>query len=161
MKRQSFHSADWRSGARVAELVDAHDSKSCSARSGGSIPSTGTIFPPGCHCPYDPALKPTHVGASGTPAVGGFRIIEIDCDRSQTASRNMKIQLGVIALGLGLAVGMATASWGQRSESGAPNQGPRGAGSWEAALDRYSPPGGGLPDRCFAPSPWGYQWVCG
>src|SRR5580700_1039921 len=28
--------------ARVAELVDAHDSKSCSARSGGSIPSTGT-----------------------------------------------------------------------------------------------------------------------
>ena len=29
--------------ARVAELVDAHDSKSCSARSGGSIPSTGTI----------------------------------------------------------------------------------------------------------------------
>jgi hypothetical protein len=26
----------------VAELVDAHDSKSCSARSGGSIPSTGT-----------------------------------------------------------------------------------------------------------------------
>src|ERR1700686_717459 len=30
------------SHARVAELVDAHDSKSCSARSGGSIPSTGT-----------------------------------------------------------------------------------------------------------------------
>jgi hypothetical protein len=30
--------------ARVAELVDAHDSKSCSARSGGSIPSTGTIL---------------------------------------------------------------------------------------------------------------------
>ena len=30
--------------ARVAELVDAHDSKSCSARSGGSIPSTGTNF---------------------------------------------------------------------------------------------------------------------
>ena len=29
--------------ARVAELVDAHDSKSCSARSVGSIPSTGTI----------------------------------------------------------------------------------------------------------------------
>jgi hypothetical protein len=28
--------------ARVAELVDAHDSKSCSARSVGSIPSTGT-----------------------------------------------------------------------------------------------------------------------
>ena len=28
--------------ARVAELVDAHDSKSSSARSGGSIPSTGT-----------------------------------------------------------------------------------------------------------------------
>jgi hypothetical protein len=28
--------------ARVAELVDAHDSKSCFARSGGSIPSTGT-----------------------------------------------------------------------------------------------------------------------
>ena len=26
----------------MAELVDAHDSKSCSARSGGSIPSTGT-----------------------------------------------------------------------------------------------------------------------
>jgi hypothetical protein len=26
----------------VAELVDAHDSKSCSARSVGSIPSTGT-----------------------------------------------------------------------------------------------------------------------
>src|SRR6516162_5893411 len=31
--------------ARVAELVDAHDSKSCSARSGGSIPSTGTTSP--------------------------------------------------------------------------------------------------------------------
>jgi hypothetical protein len=30
----------------VAELVDAHDSKSCSARSGGSIPSTGTTKPP-------------------------------------------------------------------------------------------------------------------
>ena len=30
--------------ARVAELVDAHDSKSCSARSGGSIPSTGTTL---------------------------------------------------------------------------------------------------------------------
>ena len=30
--------------ARVTELVDAHDSKSCSARSGGSIPSTGTTF---------------------------------------------------------------------------------------------------------------------
>jgi uncharacterized protein (DUF849 family) len=26
----------------VAELVDAHDSKSCAARHGGSIPSTGT-----------------------------------------------------------------------------------------------------------------------
>jgi hypothetical protein len=32
----------------VAELVDAHDSKSCSARSGGSIPSTGTRHPTGC-----------------------------------------------------------------------------------------------------------------
>jgi hypothetical protein len=31
-----------RPDARVAELVDAHDSKSCSARSVGSIPSTGT-----------------------------------------------------------------------------------------------------------------------
>jgi hypothetical protein len=31
--------------ARVAELVDAHDSKSCSARSVGSIPSTGTSTP--------------------------------------------------------------------------------------------------------------------
>ena len=30
--------------AGVAELVDAHDSKSCSARSVGSIPSTGTNF---------------------------------------------------------------------------------------------------------------------
>src|SRR5580700_6092241 len=30
--------------ARVAELVDAHDSKSCSARSGGSIPPTGTTL---------------------------------------------------------------------------------------------------------------------
>ena len=35
---------DVASQARVAELVDAHDSKSCSARSGGSIPSTGTTI---------------------------------------------------------------------------------------------------------------------
>ena len=29
--------------AEVAELVDAHDSKSCSVRSEGSIPSFGTF----------------------------------------------------------------------------------------------------------------------
>ena len=30
--------------AEVAELADAHDSKSCSARSVGSTPTFGTIF---------------------------------------------------------------------------------------------------------------------
>ena len=29
--------------ARMAELVDAHDSNSCSARSVGSIPTSGTL----------------------------------------------------------------------------------------------------------------------
>ena len=31
--------------AWVAELVDAHDSNSCSARSAGSIPASGTLTP--------------------------------------------------------------------------------------------------------------------
>src|SRR5580658_8014780 len=44
--------------ARVAELVDAHDSKSCSARSGGSIPSTGTSLRCFAATAGKPALQP-------------------------------------------------------------------------------------------------------
>jgi hypothetical protein len=34
----------WRRQAKVAELVDAHDSKSCTFGCEGSIPSFGTIM---------------------------------------------------------------------------------------------------------------------
>jgi len=66
----------------------------------------------------------------------------------------MTKQLGMIALGLALTLGMLTASWAQ---GGAAKQKTNGA----APAQGYVPPNSNEPERCFAPSPWGYQWVCG
>ncbi len=63
---------------------------------------------------------------------------------------------GIIALGLALTLGLATASWAQGN--GAAKQKTNGAA---APAGSYVPPNSNEPDRCFAPSPWGYQWVCG
>ena len=71
----------------------------------------------------------------------------------------MTKHLGVIALGLILALGPATASWAQ-GNGGAGKKGAGGTGGG-AAAGSYSAPGSSEPDRCFAASPWGYQWVCG
>ncbi len=72
----------------------------------------------------------------------------------------MTKHLGVIAFGLALALGVATASWAQ-DNGGAAKKGTGGTAAGGAAAGSYSPPGSGEPDHCFAPSPWGYQWVCG
>jgi hypothetical protein len=58
------------------------------------------------------------------------------------------------------ALGAATASWAQ-DNGGAAKKGTGGTAAGGAAAGSYSPPGSGEPDHCFAPSPWGYQWVCG
>ncbi len=72
----------------------------------------------------------------------------------------MTKHLGVIALGLTLALGAATASWAQ-GNGGAAKKGTPGTTGGGAAAGSYTPPGSSEPDRCFAASPWGYQWVCG
>ncbi len=74
----------------------------------------------------------------------------------------MKKQLGVIALGLSLALCLATGSWAQGSGSGGKG-GARGQGGTATApaVNNSGPSGWNQPDRCFAASPWGYQWVCG
>ncbi len=73
----------------------------------------------------------------------------------------MTKHLGVIALGLALALGPATASWAQGNGGGAAKKEAGAVGGGAAAPGTYSPPGSGEPDHCFAASPWGYQWVCG
>jgi hypothetical protein len=71
----------------------------------------------------------------------------------------MKKQLGVIAVGLSLALCMATGSWAQGSGSG--GKGARGGTATAPAVRNSGPSGWNEPERCFAASPWGYQWVCG
>src|SRR5579884_4161422 len=70
--RFPFAAADGRiyrdAKARVAELVDAHDSKSCSARSGGSIPSTGTTLRSRSRAKADGAGRREHRLVSRSPA---------------------------------------------------------------------------------------------
>ncbi len=68
----------------------------------------------------------------------------------------MTKQLGMIALGLVLTLGTATASWAG-NEAAAKQK----TGSEAAPAGSNWSPLSNEPDRCFAPSPWGYQWVCG
>ena len=71
----------------------------------------------------------------------------------------MTKHLGMIALGLALTLGTATASWAKVTER-LQNRIP-GTAAAARPLEAIAPPGSNEPDRCFAPSPWGYQWVCG
>jgi len=68
----------------------------------------------------------------------------------------MTKHLGMIALGLALTLGLATASWAQGKA--ATKQKTNGAAP---PAQSYVPPNSNEPERCFALSPWGYQWVCG